>query len=248
MTPEKREINWLLKEKYNGKITKSAWKDLHKLKSGDHIDYLIGFVDFLDCRIDLSRRPLIPRPETEYWVNKSISDLKANESSRVLLDLFSGSGCIGIALLRALPASKVTFADVSDACIDQIKINCEINNINPKRYRIIKSNVFSNIQGKYDRIFANPPYIPTNSKNIENSVLINEPANALFGGRDGLIYIKEFLSEAGNFLENEGKIYMEFDSQEKNAIEDLLIRYDYENWIFYKDQFKKWRYLMAQTN
>jgi len=248
----KREIRWLLSEKYNSKLTSQAWEDIHKLKKGEHIDYLIGSVNFLGCRLDLSKRPLIPRTETEYWVEQAIkgSVPKGDEPQWTyrtshFLDIFSGSGCIGLAILKHIPNAIVTFSDSEDNCIKQIKINCEINKIDPKRYKIVKSNVFNSLPKhiKFNYIFANPPYIPTHSTDIQKSVLINEPPEALFGGKDGLKYIRKFLMEAKHFLRKGGKIYMEFDHPQKAQVEDLLKGYGYMEYSFQKDQFNKWRYI-----
>ena len=71
------EIRWLLEEKHGGKRTEAAEKDIARLEKGEHIDYVIGWVEFLGCKIDLSQKPLIPRPETEYWTEKFLQDARA---------------------------------------------------------------------------------------------------------------------------------------------------------------------------
>jgi len=68
-----QEIRWLLEEKYRGKLTPQAKRDIAKLKKGEHVDYLIGWKPFLNCTIDLRYKPLIPRVETEYWADPSRS-------------------------------------------------------------------------------------------------------------------------------------------------------------------------------
>jgi len=194
----RREIRWLLDEKYHGERTTSAEKDIARLKKGEHVDYLIGFVEFLGCRIDLSKKPHIPRPETEYWTQRAVEEIrKANKKSIRVLDVFSGSGCIGVAVLKHIPSATVDFAEKDKKFCEQIAINVRLNNIDPKRYKIIQSDIFVKIMEKYDYILANPPYVPEkNAKSVQKSVLQNEPLTTIFGGEDGLKYIRKFLQEA----------------------------------------------------
>lgn len=235
--------------------------------NNEPIEYARGFTEFLGCKIDLSKKPLIPRKETEFWVAKAINKIKEvsvkNTLSRdfsdglriKVLDIFAGSGCIGITVLKRIPNSLCDFADSEENAIKQIKINLKINNINKKRYKIIKSDVFENIKNKYDYIFANPPYIPEKNINlIQKSVLDFEPHTALFGGADGLLYIRRFLEGAKNHLNPGGIIFMEFDGStgspqapsQKSEIEKLYKKSNYKTCKFHKDQYGKWRYIMLK--
>lgn len=248
-----------MKEKYHGKPNKNFKKDVKRLIAGEPLDYVIGFTEFLGCRIDLSKRPLIPRPETEFWAENAIRTILAfcrtqEYSGRrqiKVLDMFAGSGCVGLAVLRHVKNSHVTFADSSAKCLKQIKINLKANQFyiraNKKTWRVVKSDIFSKIKNKYDFILANPPYIPTKNKNkIQKSVLKYEPKKALFGGKDGLFFIYKFLEQAKSRLNIGGKIFMEFDPPQKGKIEKLLKKYKYAKWEFKKDQYGKWRWLVIE--
>ena len=178
-------------------------------------EYKKGFIRFLGCKINLSKRTFIPRVETEYWVKKAIQELRIKNKnlafsenldsrpSRIrelkILDMFAGSGCIGIAILKACPefCRRVDFADIDKKAISQIKINLKLNRISQKRYKIYRSNLFEKLKGKtYNFIFANPPYVAKDRiGEVQKSVLKYEPKKALFSGKKGLNYIKKLLEK-----------------------------------------------------
>jgi release factor glutamine methyltransferase len=216
-------------------------------KENEPIEYSKGYKKFLKIKIDLSKKPLIPRLETEYWVGEVIKKLKIENSLKIvncklkILDLFCGSGCIGLAILRYVKNSKVVFADKEKNAIKQIKINLKINKLKGKA---IQSDVFKSLVGKYDCILANPPYVAYKKINqVQKSVLENEPHSALFGGEDGLFYINKFLKDAKKYLNINGIIFMEFSPEQKNKIVNLLKSFKYKNWKFHKDQFNRWRWV-----
>ena len=209
--------------------------------------YEKGFTVFLGCKIDLSQRVLIPRTETAYWVRRAIATIQKNNKPIEALDIFSGSGCIGIAVLKKIPflCHRLDFADKNQKAINQIKINLKINKIPEKKWKVYKSSFFNKIPKKtYDFIFANPPYVTKKRiKEVGESVLKYEPQEALFSGGEGLNHIKEFLKKAKPFLKKEGHIFLEFDPQQKGRIEKILQKQNYSFFRFYKDQFKKYRFV-----
>ena len=230
------------------------------------VEYKNGFVKFLNCKIDLRNRVFIPRIETEFWVSQVLKELKnAEKCSRHIkmkklriLDIFAGSGCIGIAILKARPklCRRVDFIDIDEKAISQIKINLRLNEIPKNRYRIYKSNLFEKFtphrtcsgaglkNKKYDYIFANPPYVAKGRLNeVQPSVLKYEPKRAILAGKGGLFYIRKFLKESKNFLKPNGVIYLEIDPQQKDDIENILEKQRYKKSKFFKDQFKKYRFV-----
>lgn len=209
--------------------------------------YKKGKVNFLSVKIKVREGVFIPREETEFWVSKAIEKLKKKgfEKKKIkFLDIFSGSGCIGISLLVNFKNSFVTFSDISDIAILQIKENLEENKLDPRRYEVLKSNLFEEISKKYDFIFANPPYVALDRKNeVQKSVLYYEPPLSIFAGKDGLLIIRKFLDQAKNYLKKEGRIYLEFDPYQKEEIRSIIERNDFSRSEFYRDQFGKWRWV-----
>ena len=227
-----KEKTWLKRDCPN-----YGQKELARLKAGEPLDYIIGWKEFLGCKIDLSAKPLIPREETEFWVGEAIKQLRGLTSKLRVLDLFAGSGCIGLAIQRHIPKVQVTFGDLY-----------------PINKKIIKTNIFSNIKSQFDIIFANPPYVPTKksgstsltASHVQKSVKDWEPVEALYAGEDGLSIIKKFLKEAKSHLNPNGKIYLEFGFGQKAKIEKLLKQFGYTNYQFNKDQFGKYRWVVIE--
>lgn len=173
---------------------------------------------------------------------------KYSAPSLRILDVFAGSGCCGIAVLKHLPGAKCDFCDIDPQMIRQIRLNLRKNRISDKRYRVFQSDIFSKIKKKYDIILTNPPYIAFGQKNkVQKSVLGFEPKKALFAKNQGLYFIEKFLSQAKNHLAEGGVIYLEFGYNQKKAIEKLLKKFGYQNFAFHRDQFAKYRFLAASV-
>lgn len=210
--------------------------------------YVIGWVNFLGCKIDLSQRPLIPRPETEYWTEKAIQGMRSEKKPVDCLDAFAGSGCIGISVLKHVPKARVRLADNDPACLKQIRRNLKLNRVRPNRYKIKHSNILQNVGASFDYILANPPYIPANRKGrLAESVLNFEPHSALFAGSDGLRFLRPLIREARGHLHPAGELWLEFDSSQKNAVLALARRYGYAETVIHRDQFGRNRYAILKA-
>ena len=206
---------------------------------------------FLNCKIKLSKKVFQPRIETEFWVKKAIEELRSKNKELRILDIFAGSGCIGIAVLRTYPelVERMDFADISKEATKQIEINLKLNGITKGKYKIYQSNLFEKLKNKrYNVIFANPPYVALDRiREVQKEVWQKEPASALFAGRDGMCWIEKFLKEVKNYLKPEGAFYLEFDPQQKEKIKKILEKQGFK-FSFRKDQFKKFRWLKTYPN
>ncbi len=223
---------WLLEEKYNGKKTEGFFADLKRLAAGEPRGYVIGHVPFLGWRIYLDSRPLIPRPETEFWVEKAIEviegvrrHVKRGRRLRIL-DLCAGSGAIGVAVAKAIPETEVTFAEIDPAHLPTIEKNIFQNlSINQKvleeRFTVIESDLFSNVEGKFDFILTNPPYIDPVLDRTEASVKNFEPHLALYGGVEGLDIIDDIVKEASKYLNENGQLWIEHEPEQSESILEL---------------------------
>ncbi len=243
-----RDVARLLHEKYRLSDAGGAAADIERLASGEPLDYIVGWTPFLGADIDLSLHPFIPRPETEYWVSKFIATLKNFKQKKPprILDIFAGSGCMGIAVLRAIPKSHVTFVEKNPRFTEQIQINIKKNAISNRRFRIIQSDIFKKVRGRFDVILANPPYVGAQSR-LEASVKCFEPKEAYWGGKNGLRVIRAFLKEAKDHLLPGGTIWMEHGAWQANYIRKTLAALKYQNFSFHRDQYGRPRYVVVRT-
>lgn len=213
---------------------------LKKVKDGYPLQYAIGKWNFYGMDLLLDERVLIPRFETEILVEKILED-KAKKDT--ILDIGCGSGAISLALAHNLKYSKVLGCDISKKAVELSTINKE--NLNISNVDFIESNLFDKIYKKFDLIVSNPPYI--NKKDYENldNSLYFEPKNALYGGEDGLYFYRQIINKAKNFLNKNGKIYLEIGYDQKEAIVKILENKGYKNIKSYKDYNKFDRILSA---
>lgn len=245
---QKRDFDWILNEKYGGRWNRKINSDIRRLLKGEPIDYVIGFSDFLGCKIDLLYRPFVPRVETEFWVESAISEIKKEKRNKKIkfLDLFAGSGCIGVAILKHVKNSLVDFGELDKKFLKQIRKNLHLNKISLRRTKLIQTKIFQNIRNRYDYIFANPPYVTEKRKTkVQPGVLKYEPHKSIFAGKDGLLYIKKLIEESKKYLKKNGKMYIEFSPEQKNKITKLLVLNNWKDYQFFKDQYNRWRYIVA---
>lgn len=206
-------------------------------------DYKRRFKEFLGVKVDLFFHPLIPREETEHWVKKAISEIKEGFQC---LDLFAGSGCIGLAVLKNVPGCFCDFGEIKSLFLKGIEKSINFNGIERERCNLIETDVFSNIFKKYDYILSNPPYVAERRINeVGEDVKEFEPSIALYGGFDGMKYIERFLKEAPDYLKEKGVVFMEFDPEQKKRIEDI-VKDKYSKFEFFKDEFDKYRFVRIE--
>ena len=201
-----------------------------KINEGYPLQYAIGKWNFYGLDLLVDKRALIPRYETEILVDLIIND---NSNNKKILDIGTGSGAISLALSKNLKDTKIIGVDISKNAIDlanENKIKLNINNVEFK-----ESDIFSNIDEKFDIIVSNPPYINKEDFEKLDNKLYYEPQNALYGGEDGLYFYKKIIKNAKNFLNKNGKIYLEIGYDQKDSISDLLEEYGYKQIESYKD-------------
>ena len=222
------------------KVSKNIEEDYKKLLEGYPIQYLIGYVDFYGYKIYVNENVLIPRYETEYLVQKTINYSKKIFNDKLdILDLGTGIGAISIVLGRELN-SIVTGVDISEDALNVAKKNAIENKVS---INFIKSNMLDSVEGKYDIVVSNPPYIDIDEK-IMDSVKKYEPHLALYAKDNGLYFYKNILSNIKPYLKERFIIAFEIGWWQGSLIEKIAQEYfENSNILIEKDLTNRDRYI-----
>lgn len=232
-------------EEYLKKYVKENIEEaIERYKNGEPIQYIIGDVNFYGNTIKVNKNVLIPRFETEELVEKTIKRINDKFDKKInILDLCTGSGCIAITLKKELN-SNVTATDISSDALEVAKENIKLNNVDIK---LINSDLFNNIEGKFDCIISNPPYISYDEE-IDELVKNNEPDIALYAPNNGLYFYEEILKNIKNYLNNEFIIAFEIGYKQGNDLVKITNKYlDNVNVSVEKDLQGRDRFLFIET-
>ena len=206
--------------------------------------YIIGSSDFHGLNLKVDERVLIPRPETEELVELILSENP--ETPLSVLDIGTGSGAIALALANSRPDWQITASDLSIDALTLARENAQSCGLN---LAFVRSDCFEAISGNFDIIVSNPPYISEEDKDeVGLNVLTSEPHMALFAEEDGYEVYRKIAEQAGDYLTEKGKIYLEIGYKQGDGVVDLLKQFFPQKRIrVLKDQFGKDR-MVAMDN
>ena len=168
------------------------------------LQYLLGEWAFLGLPFYVTPEVLIPRADTETLALLAERYIRAH-GCKTVLDLCCGSGCIGVALARRTGVS-VTAADISPGALDVTRRNAERNGVS---IRTVASDLFAALPERYDVIVTNPPYLSGQDMQSLQPELGFEPPLALYGGADGLMYVRRIAAEWGAHVAPGGALFLE---------------------------------------
>ncbi len=187
--------------------------------TGKPLQQVFGYTDFYGMKINVNSDVLCPRPETEYLVEE-VSRLIKQDNLQAVLDLCTGSGAIALVVKRDNPNVAVTASDISEKALMVAKQNAEQNNLHVD---FVVSNLFDNINGEFDLIVSNPPYIKTDVIGmLDPEVRFFEPTIALDGGKDGLDFYRKIVNSAKNHLKIGGILAFEIGFDQKESVTEIL--------------------------
>lgn len=190
---------------------------------GEPIAYLTGCREFYGRNFQVTPAILIPRPETELLVEVALSKVSRGDTPRIL-DLGAGSGCVAITLALEL-GCEVTAVDVSADALAVARNNAA-------RLRgdvaFVESDWFSAVEGEFDLIVGNPPYVAEGDSHLEEGDLRFEPPRALACGPDGLSAIRRIVADAPRHLATGGSLFLEHGYDQAEAVCALLAQAGFE--------------------
>ena len=191
---------------------------------------ILGMRDFHGVRLMLSVDTLEPRPDTEILVEAILSRLSAivaEKGSARLLDLGTGTGAIAIALLKEVPQLFAVGADIAPGALETARRNADLNGVGD-RFMAVESHWFDKIEGSFDIIVSNPPYINSDViAELEPDVRNFDPMLALDGGSDGLDAYRAIAEGVSNFLGADGLVGLEIGFDQKSSVSALFAAQDY---------------------
>jgi release factor glutamine methyltransferase len=214
-------------------------------RSGTPLQHVIGEVGFYGLRFRVGREVLIPRAETEELFDEVIKRAPRDRDIRCL-DLGTGTGAIAVCMARYLPLAQVTAVDISPAALEVAQGNATLNEVDD-RIVFIESDWFSHVEGEFDFIASNPPYIRSAElAGLPKEVREHEPTVALDGGIDGLERIREIAAQLRTHLRSDGIVLMEIGHDQGEGVKEILEGIELVDVIIERDMAGRDRFVVGR--
>ena len=193
------------------------------------LQYITGSQEFMGLKFKVNSHVLIPRQDTETLVEEAVKRLEAGME---VLDMCTGTGCVIISILKQKKI-VATASDISKQALLLAKENAKKNQV---EVNLVRSDLFNNINGRYDMIVANPPYIPTGViGTLMPEVRIFEPIEALDGKEDGMFFHREIIQNGRRVLKSNGYLCLEIGHDQGGRTAFLMEEHGYRNIKVIKD-------------
>ena len=210
---------------------------------GEPLQHLLGTVEFCGLNFLCDKRALVPRPETEQLVELVESKIE-NRKSRIV-DVGTGSGVIALSLAAKFPEAKILAADVSDDALALAQENASRLNLTG-RVQFLKSRLLENVEGAFDLIVANLPYISTQDRHTLSREVLRDPEIALFAGAQGVELVHELIAAAPSRLRPGGMLALEIGLGQSEALLSALAEKNYRDICSKNDYNGVTRFLFAR--
>lgn len=204
---------------------------IERRKAHEPLQHITGEQEFMGLVFEVSGNVLVPRQDTEVLVEETMRYLHDGMS---ILDMCTGSGCILLSLLKYSNGCKGVGADISPEAVAVAKRNAQ--NLQISEVSFVESDLFESVEGRYDIIVSNPPYISTGEiSGLMEEVKAHEPLLALDGGEDGLFFYRKIIEKAPEHLNGGGYLFFEIGYDQAEAVTDEMKKAGYKEISIVKD-------------
>jgi release factor glutamine methyltransferase len=219
-------------------------RDLVKRRSeGEPLQHLLGTVEFCGHVFLCDKRAMVPRQETEQLVELLKSEIRNPKSE--IVDVGTGSGVIALSLAAKFPEAKILGVDVSNDALALAQENAVRLDLS-RRVRFLKSRLLENVEGAFDLIVANLPYISTQDRHILSSEVLHDPEIAVFAGTRGDELVRELIDQAPSRLCPGGMLALEIGLGQSEALLSALAEKNYRDICSKNDYNGVTRFLFAR--
>lgn len=208
---------------------------IRKRESRVPLQHITGVQEFMGYEFHVNEHVLIPRQDTEILVEEA--DRAADDTgAKRILDVCTGSGCILLSLLKMNENRTGTGSDLSEPALKMAEENRRLLEIPEERAAFVQSDLFERIEGTYDMIVSNPPYIRTEEiRKLQEEVRLHDPYGALDGKEDGLYFYRRIISEAGGYFDHQGTLLFEIGYDQAGDVKRLMEEAGYSQIYVKKD-------------
>ena len=232
---------------FERELTETELRPLRELVKrrgeGEPLQHLLGTVEFCGLTFLSDRRAMVPRPETEQLVEFVQSAIRDPRSA--ILDVGTGSGVIALSLAEKFPEAKIAAIDVSDDALALAQENAVKLDLS-SRVLFLKSRLLENVEGAFDLIVANLPYISTQDRHTLSREVLHDPEIALFAGRRGDELVRELIDQAPSRLRPGGMLALEIGLGQSKALLSALAEKNYRDICSKNDYNGVKRFLFAR--
>jgi release factor glutamine methyltransferase len=232
---------------FERKLTETELGPLRELvkrrSEGEPLQHLLGTVEFCGLTFLCDRRAMVPRPETEELVE--FLKLEIQDPKSEIVDVGTGSGVIALSLAAEFPEARILAVDVSDGALALAQENALRLELR-SRVEFLKSRLLENIEGAFDLIVANLPYISTQDRPTLSREVLHDPEIALFAGARGDELVRELIDQAPTRLRPGGMLALEIGLGQSEALFSVLTEKNYRDICSRNDYNGVTRFLFAR--
>ncbi|MBT9152970.1 MAG: Release factor glutamine methyltransferase [Firmicutes bacterium] len=212
---------------------------IRALAEGMPLQYLCGRTEFYGRKFIVTPAVLIPRADTETLVEVALTKIDALSPHRAggvfVLDLCTGSGCVGLTLAAERPFGRYTLTDISSSALGVAEENAKLLGLN-SRAEFLAGDLFAPVHGRrFDLIVSNPPYIPTAEIRQLDRFVQREPHLALDGGSDGLDFYRAIIASAARYLTPRGCLALEIGSTQGESVAAIFVAHGFRGVTLTRD-------------